>query len=135
MLDLVQSKKFQAAVVGIIVTALLNFVPGLPEEATVQVIGIILAFIVAQGLADFGKGETPAGYAPDNLLQSKKFQAAMVGIIVVVGSYFLPNISPEAATEIATVIVAYIGGQGLADFGKESKKILEFLGMGNETGA
>ena len=55
MIDIFKSKKFQAAIVGIIVVILTNIVPGLPEESTTQVVGLIIAYIIGQGLADFGK--------------------------------------------------------------------------------
>ncbi len=55
MIDIFKSKKFQSAIVGIIVFILTNVVPGLQEESTTQVVGLIIAYIIGQGLADFGK--------------------------------------------------------------------------------
>ena len=57
-----------------------------------------------------------------DLLKSKKFQAAVAGVIVVVVTGFIPEIDESALTEIIALIIAYIVGQGLADFGKEAKK-------------
>jgi uncharacterized protein involved in cysteine biosynthesis len=54
-------------------------------------------------------------------LNSKKFWASVIGVIVVVITNFIPEIDETALTEIVTLIVAYIVGQGLADFGKEAK--------------
>lgn len=59
MTDIFKSKKFQAALTGIIVVIVTQFVPGLPEEATTQVVGLIIAYIIGQGLADLGKNATP----------------------------------------------------------------------------
>jgi len=56
------------------------------------------------------------------LLKSKKFQVALVGIVVLVVGHFVPDIDETALTEVTAVIVAYLLGQGLADFGKEAKK-------------
>jgi uncharacterized protein involved in cysteine biosynthesis len=55
------------------------------------------------------------------VLSSKKFWAAVVGVVVIMVTNFIPEIDETALTEIVTLIVAYIVGQGLADFGKEAK--------------
>lgn len=55
------------------------------------------------------------------LLKSKKFQMALVGIIVVIIGNYIPDIDKDRLTEIVYLIVAYIASQGLADFGKEAK--------------
>lgn len=56
-----------------------------------------------------------------DLFKSKKFQMAIVGIIVVIVGHMIPEIDEAALTEITAVIVAYLVGQGLADFSKERK--------------
>lgn len=58
------------------------------------------------------------------LLTSKKFQMAIVGVIVVIAKHFIPELSEVSTTEVLLPIVAYILGQGLADLGKE-KAIIE----------
>jgi uncharacterized protein involved in cysteine biosynthesis len=55
------------------------------------------------------------------LLTSKKFQVAIVGIIVVIITNFIPEIDEGELTKIVGIIIAYIIGQGLADLGKEAK--------------
>jgi uncharacterized membrane protein SirB2 len=55
------------------------------------------------------------------LIKSKKFQMAIVGIVVVIITSFIPEIDEKSLTEIVALIIAYIVGQGLADFGKEAK--------------
>jgi uncharacterized membrane protein SirB2 len=45
---------------------------------------------------------------------------AIVGIIVVIITNFIPEIDEKSLTEIVALIIAYIVGQGLADFGKEA---------------
>ena len=54
------------------------------------------------------------------ILSSKKFQALIVGFIVLALVSLVPTLQPLEAhlTEIVTIIVAYILGQGLADIGK-----------------
>lgn len=57
-----------------------------------------------------------------DLLKSKKFQAAIAGIIVVIIMQFIPEIDESELTKIVALIIAYILGQGAADFMKEAKK-------------
>ena len=54
-----------------------------------------------------------------DILKSKKFQASMAGVIVVVVSTFLPELDEAEVTKIVALMISYIIGQGLADFGKE----------------
>lgn len=55
MFDLLKSKKFQAAVIGVVVVVAKHFVPELPEDAVVQVLAVLIAYIIGQGVADAGK--------------------------------------------------------------------------------
>jgi hypothetical protein len=57
-----------------------------------------------------------------SLFKSKKFQASIAGVIVVVVSAFIPEIDEAELTKIVALIISYVIGQGLADFGKEGKK-------------
>ena len=56
-------------------------------------------------------------------LNSKKFWAAIGGLIVTVLVVLVPSLEPLESylTEIVGVIIAYVLGQGLADFGKHAK--------------
>lgn len=54
-MDLFKSKKFQMAVGGIIVVIVVQFVPEIDETALTEIVALIIAAIVGQGLADFGK--------------------------------------------------------------------------------
>ncbi len=56
-----------------------------------------------------------------DLLTSKKFQMTVVGIVVIFVGHMIPEINKAALTEVVAVIVAYLIGQGLADFGKEKE--------------
>ncbi len=56
------------------------------------------------------------------IFKSKKWQAAMVGIIVATIGHFNESFA-GIAEQVLWVIMAFIGGQGLADFGKEKAKI------------
>jgi len=54
-MDLFKSKKFWMAVVGIIVVVISNLVPTIDETALTEIVALIIAAIVGQGLADLGK--------------------------------------------------------------------------------
>mgnify|MGYP003651946408 CR=1 FL=1 len=55
---------------------------------------------------------------------SKKFLATIIGAVVVaLGSAF--GISEAETTKIAGMICSYVLGQGIADHGKEAKKVSE----------
>ena len=58
------------------------------------------------------------------LLKSKKFWMAVVGVIAIVLAQFLP-ITEDQVLGIAGVIISYILGQGIADSGKSVAKLNE----------
>lgn len=51
---------------------------------------------------------------PD-LLRSKKFQAALLGLVVAVAGHYGLNLTDETLWAILSPILVYIGAQGLAD--------------------
>jgi len=53
-MGLFKSKKFLAAIGGVIAAVLFYFL-SIPEQTTKQVLGIIISYIVGQGSADKGK--------------------------------------------------------------------------------
>ena len=57
-----------------------------------------------------------------DLIQSKKFRAAIIGVIATIAAKLGLDVSPEELTLMVSPIVAYILGQGLADFSKEKDK-------------
>lgn len=54
-MELIRSKKFQAAIIGVIVVILQHYIPALQDIDIAAVLAPILAYIIGQGLADFGK--------------------------------------------------------------------------------
>lgn len=59
-----------------------------------------------------------------DLLKSKKFQAAIAGVVVVIGQDVLGiDLDPASITAVISLIVSYILGQGIADHGKEAAKV------------
>jgi len=57
------------------------------------------------------------------ILKSKKFQALIVGVIVLVLMELIPALDEAHTTEVVALIVAYIIGQGIADHGKEAELV------------
>ena len=53
--EIVTSKKAIATLAGVVLVATNRFGLQLPEDAVTQIIGSIAAYVVSQGLADFGK--------------------------------------------------------------------------------
>ena len=53
--EIVTSKKAIATLAGVVLVATNRFGLQLPEDAVTQIIGAIAAYVVSQGLADFGK--------------------------------------------------------------------------------
>jgi len=53
--ELLTSKKVLATIAGVLIVATNRIGLQLPEDAVTQIIGAIAAYVVSQGLADFGK--------------------------------------------------------------------------------
>ncbi len=53
--EILTSKKAIATMAGVLIVATNKIGLQLPEEAVTQIIGAIAAYVVSQGLADFGK--------------------------------------------------------------------------------
>ena len=51
---LLSSKKFTAMIIGIVATFLSNRF-GLPEEQVREIVALVIAYIIGQGVADMGK--------------------------------------------------------------------------------
>ena len=56
-----------------------------------------------------------------SLFKSKKFLMAIAGVVAVVVSHLF-NIGEDAIMKVLVVVIGYILGQGIADFGKEAVK-------------
>jgi hypothetical protein len=56
--EILTSKKAIATMAGVLIVASNRIGLQLPEEAITQIIGAIAAYVVSQGLADFGKNKT-----------------------------------------------------------------------------
>ena len=56
--EVLTSKKAIATMAGVLIVATNRIGLQLPEEAVTQIVGAIAAYVVSQGLADFGKNKT-----------------------------------------------------------------------------
>ena len=56
--EILTSKKAIATMAGVLIVATNRIGLHLPEEAVTQIGGAIAAYVVSQGLADFGKNKT-----------------------------------------------------------------------------
>lgn len=56
-------------------------------------------------------------------ITSKKFIAAVAGILVALAARRGLNLDPDSVQNVIYVIVAYLVGQGIADHGKEAAKV------------
>ena len=56
-------------------------------------------------------------------ITSKKFMVAVVGVIVATAGKHGLQLDPDTVNNVVLIVVAYIGGQALADWGKEAAKV------------
>lgn len=57
------------------------------------------------------------------LLKSKKFQSAVIAVLVMIAGDLGLDLDPAALMAIVSPLIAYILGQGVADIGKERAKV------------
>ncbi len=118
-----KSKKWWVGVVGILVPVA-NAIFGwdLSVEEVLQVLAPLFAYIIGQGLADFGKNREGVELPAEKpLWQSKKFWIGVLGA----GIPFITKVAgleldPQVIYGIVGAASAYNTGQGLADFGKNA---------------
>jgi hypothetical protein len=54
-MDLFYSKKFQLTIIGIVVTVVTSFIPEIDKAELTAIVTLIVANIIGQGMADWGK--------------------------------------------------------------------------------
>ena len=57
-----------------------------------------------------------------DIFKSKKFWVLVTGLAALLLNHYM-DVAPELTEEMAAMIMAYVIGQGIADNGKEAKKI------------
>lgn len=108
------SRKFWASILMLVVVILQQFIPGfkLDVEHSAGLLMIVLPYIIGVA-ADPGIGWR-------GMLSSRKFWAAMVGLIIVGLDAFglgLPKgLPPEALYTICATLGAYIGGVAIGKY-------------------
>ena len=120
-----QSKKWWIGIVGVAVPVV-NSVSGwgLSVEEVLQILTPLFAYIVGQGLADFGKNSGQGEGAQEKpVWQSKKFVTSVLSAAIPgVAKALNLDLPPEITYGIVGAAAAYVTGQGFADFGKNSGK-------------
>lgn len=122
-----QSKKWWIGIVGVLVPVA-NSLFGwhLQVEEILPILTPLFAYIIGQGLADFGKNTAGKASAPEKpIWKSKKFVTAVLGAAVpaisaIIAKQTGTQVDSQLIYGIVGVAAAYITGQGLSDFGKNS---------------
>lgn len=117
------SKKWWVGVAGVLVPVA-NAIFGwdLSVEEVLQVLAPLFAYIVGQGLADFGKNRGEGALPAEKpFWQSKKFWIGVLGAgIPLITKIVGLELDPQVIYGIVGAASAYNAGQGLADFGKNA---------------
>jgi hypothetical protein len=117
MNEILGSRKFWAAVVGLLVIIISGVLPGFPaiEEPLTNVVVLVSAYIL--GTAAEGTGQMDAGIALGDLIRSRKFWAGLAGLAVILLRAALPDFPLEDDQLTAAIITlsAYIFGTGAQD--------------------
>ena len=116
MNELLKSRKFWAAVIGLLVVIITAILPGFPEieQPLTDVALLVSAYIL--GTAVEGRALS-AGNALSGVLRSRKFWAALAGVVVILLRAALPGfpLEDEQLTAIIITLSAYIFGTGAED--------------------
>lgn len=116
MKTLLLSRKFWAALIGVILMILSAFLPGLPDLAASleELAGLLSAYILGSALE---VNPLPAGQVWQGLFRSRKFWATLAGLLMVVIRAAFPDfpLSDDQISAIVITLSAYIFGTGLQD--------------------
>lgn len=86
--EFVTSKKFIAAVAGILITLLAKLKFDIPESTVQEIVGLVMAYVLAQGWADSGK-------------EAAKIQAVSVQAVRDRENSYVSTPATDAVTKIA----------------------------------
>lgn len=116
MNELLKSRKFWAAGIGLVVIVVTAFLPGFPaiQQPLADVAMLVSAYIL--GTAVEGRVQN-GGVAIQGLIRSRKFWAGIAGLAVVLLRAAMPNfpLADDQLTAIIITLSAYIFGTGAQD--------------------
>lgn len=111
MKDLFKNRQFLALLTAVLFMVALVFFPDLPfsEEQSLAFVGLIAVYIVGEGL----EGKRVLENAVQ-LLKSRKFLAAVAGLIVIVVQAYFPEfpVTADHLVELFSILGAVIFGSG-----------------------
>lgn len=131
-IGLIGSKKVVSLVIGglaMLAIRFLGFDDATATDLSTKVITVFMILIGAQGLTDLGKGDDGRPYTllealkqvAVGLLSSRKFQTAMVGVVVLILVKYL-KVGDAFANQLANglfgMLATLLGAQGLTDLAK-----------------
>jgi type III secretory pathway component EscV len=116
MKDLLVSRKFWAAVIGLVLIVITAWLPGFPAVENLLTDAAILVAAYILGTAAEG-GRASAGSVIAGLLRSRKFWAALAGVVTLVLRTVVPGfpLDDGQLTAVILTIAAYIFGTGTQD--------------------
>jgi hypothetical protein len=124
MQTLLLSRKFWAALVGLVLIILTGFLPSLPDLSSplIELTSLLSAYILGSALE---RAPLPAGEALHDLLRSRKFWATLSGLGLVILRALRPDfpLADEQITAIILTLSAYTFSTGLQDGLKQNQEV------------
>ncbi len=116
MKDLLVSRKFWAAVIGLVLIVVTAWLPGFPGLENLLTDAALLVSAYILGTAAEGN-RLPSTGVVIGLLRSRKFWAALVGVVTLVLRAVVPGfpLDDGQLTAVILTIAAYIFGTGTQD--------------------
>jgi hypothetical protein len=125
MQTLFVSRKFWAALIGLMLIGITAFLPTLPDvnAPLVELASLVSAYILGTA---FEANPRPVGEILTGLVKSRKFWATLAGLLVVLVRCFRPDfpLGDDQIVAIVLTLSAYTFGTGLQDSLIQTKEAL-----------